>query len=209
MLKYGHNEKMTFCAFIGREQQKLFWGIILFIRRVPPSNFVVVTFLLTSLRKGYFLRRRLKRYRLLMEKIAVLMVFDIRLQMMYGYMFSSIMLTFFTEMSPLRTPVPLQMNMWATMVNAMHHCHSNFNLLYSFSIHPDLSTKYWLLPKTFVALAFTMPRNASELKFLHCKESMDISHNIFYAFYGEKELLTECSIVWRVVFNQYRHCMRG
>ena len=81
MLKYGRYEKkMTFCVFIGHERQKLFWGIIIFIRRVIPSNFAVVTFLLTSLRKGYYLRRRFKRYRLLMEKIAVLIVFDIRLQ---------------------------------------------------------------------------------------------------------------------------------
>ena len=79
MLKYGRNETMTFFVLIGHERQKLFWGIIIFIRRVPPSNFVVVTFLLTSLRQGYFLRRRLKRYRLLMAEIAVLMVFDIRL----------------------------------------------------------------------------------------------------------------------------------
>ena len=71
---------MTFCVFIGHEQQKLFWGIIIFIRRVPPSNFAVVTFFLTSLRKGYLLRRRLKRYRLLMEESALLVVFDIRLQ---------------------------------------------------------------------------------------------------------------------------------
>ena len=74
-------QKMTFCVFIGHERQKLFWGIIIFIRRVPPSNFVVVTFLLTSLRKCYFLRRLLKRYRLLMAEIALLMfVFYIRLQ---------------------------------------------------------------------------------------------------------------------------------
>ena len=80
MLKYGRNEKNDVCVFIGHERRKLFWGIIIFIRRVLPSNFVVVTFLLTSLRKGCFLRRRLKRYRLLIEKFAVLMLFDIRLQ---------------------------------------------------------------------------------------------------------------------------------
>ena len=80
MLKYERNEKMTFCVFIGHERQKLFWVTIIFIRRVPPSNYVVVTFLLTSLRKGYFLRRQLRRYRLLMAEIAVLMVFDIQSQ---------------------------------------------------------------------------------------------------------------------------------
>ena len=76
MLNYGRIEKMTFYVFIGHERQKLFRGIIIF----PPSNFVVVTFLLTSFWKDYFLRRRRKRYRLLMEEIAVLMAFDIRLQ---------------------------------------------------------------------------------------------------------------------------------
>ena len=58
MLKYGRNEKMKFFGFVGHERQKLFWGIFIFIKRVPPSNVVVVTFLLTSLRKGYFLCRR-------------------------------------------------------------------------------------------------------------------------------------------------------
>ena len=75
MLKYGRNEKMTFCILIGHDRQKRFWGIFIFISRVPPSTFVVVTFLLTSLRKGYFLRRRLNLYRLLMAEIAVLMFF--------------------------------------------------------------------------------------------------------------------------------------
>ena len=78
MLKYGRNEKMTFCVFIGHERQ-LFWGIIIFIMIVPPSNLVAVTFFLASLRKGYFLRRRLKRYRLLIAEIAVLLVSDVRL----------------------------------------------------------------------------------------------------------------------------------
>ena len=75
MLKYGRNEKMTFFVFIDHERQKLFWGIFIFIRRVPPSNLVGVTFLLTSLWKGYILRRRHKRYWPLMAEIAVLMFF--------------------------------------------------------------------------------------------------------------------------------------
>ena len=36
-------------------------------------------FLLTSLRKDYFLRRRIQRYRFLMAEIPVLLVLDIRL----------------------------------------------------------------------------------------------------------------------------------
>ena len=72
MLKYGRNEKMTLCVFLGHERQKLFWGIIIFIRRVPSSHFAVVTVLLAFLRKGCFLRRRLKRYQILIEEIAVL-----------------------------------------------------------------------------------------------------------------------------------------
>ena len=75
---------MTFCVLIGHEQKKKKKnkGIINFIRRVPPSAFVLVTFVLAVLRKGYFLRQRLKRYQLLMEEIAVLMLlfFYIRLQ---------------------------------------------------------------------------------------------------------------------------------
>ena len=35
--------------------------------------------------------------------------------MMYGYNFCSIVLTFFTETSPLRTSAPLGKHMWATM----------------------------------------------------------------------------------------------
>ena len=53
MLKYGRNEKMTLSVFSCHERQKLFWGIIICIRRVPPSHLVVVTFLLTALRNGY------------------------------------------------------------------------------------------------------------------------------------------------------------
>ena len=104
-------------------------GIIIFIRRIPPSNFVVVTFLLTSLRKVYFLRRRLRRYRFLMTVIAVLMFLflysvarvlaefqcKIDLCMMDRYNSSSIMLTIFTKTSPLRTSAPLRKHMWATM----------------------------------------------------------------------------------------------
>ena len=59
MLKYGRNEKMAFCVFIGHERQKLFVGIIIFKRRVRPSNFVVVTFLLLCMRgllEGVFSR---------------------------------------------------------------------------------------------------------------------------------------------------------
>ena len=55
MLKYGRNEKIKFCVFIGHERQKLFGAIIIFIKRVPSSNLVVVTFLLTPLQKRIFL----------------------------------------------------------------------------------------------------------------------------------------------------------
>ena len=39
-----------------------FLAILIFIMGVSLSNFVVVSFLLTSLRKVYFLRQRLRRY---------------------------------------------------------------------------------------------------------------------------------------------------
>ena len=54
MLKYGRNEKMTFCIFMGHEWRKLFLCIFIFIIGVPPSSFIVVSFLLMSLRKDYF-----------------------------------------------------------------------------------------------------------------------------------------------------------
>ena len=41
MLKYGCNEKNDGLRLIGHERHKLFWGIFIFIRRVPPSNLVV------------------------------------------------------------------------------------------------------------------------------------------------------------------------
>ena len=50
MLKYGRNEKMMLYVFICHERRKLFWGIIIFIRRVPPSNFLA-----NLLTKGLFL----------------------------------------------------------------------------------------------------------------------------------------------------------
>ena len=43
----------------------LFYGMFIFIMGVSPSNFVIVSFFLTSLRKGYFLRQRIRRYRFL------------------------------------------------------------------------------------------------------------------------------------------------
>ena len=55
MLTYGRNAKMTFCVFMRQERHKPFWGMFIFIMGVSPSNFVVVSFLLTSLRKGLFL----------------------------------------------------------------------------------------------------------------------------------------------------------
>ena len=58
MLKYicdETNDVLRFC----NERHQLFWGIFIFIIGVPPSYFVAVSFLLTSLRKDDFLRRRL------------------------------------------------------------------------------------------------------------------------------------------------------
>ena len=50
MLKYGRNEKMTICLFIGYERHKPVLCIFVFMMGVPPSNFVVVVFT-----KGLFL----------------------------------------------------------------------------------------------------------------------------------------------------------
>ena len=60
-------------AFLLVTNDKSCFGASLF----PLSNVFVVTFLLTSLRKGYFLRRWLRRYRFLMAEIAVFMGFFI------------------------------------------------------------------------------------------------------------------------------------
>ena len=133
-----------------------------------------------------------------MAEIAVVMVFifgctllaefqcGLDLCMMDGYNFSRIMLTFFTATSPLRTPAPLRKHNYVgdngttlcLIVIPISICFKAFQY-----IRIILSTKYCLLPKTFVVLMFTTPRKASELKFLHCKERMDI-HTILYSFYG-------------------------
>ena len=47
-------QKMTFCVFMSHEHQKPFLGIFIFIMGVAPSNFVVVSFLLTFFTKGLF-----------------------------------------------------------------------------------------------------------------------------------------------------------
>ena len=78
MLKYGRNEKNDVCVLLVTNDIRSF-GASMFSLVVPQSNCVVVSFLLTSLRKDYFLRRRLQRYRFLMAEIAVLLVLDIRL----------------------------------------------------------------------------------------------------------------------------------
>ena len=51
MLTYGRNAKMTFCFFMSQERHKPFLGMFIFIMGVSPSNFVVVSFLLTSLQE--------------------------------------------------------------------------------------------------------------------------------------------------------------
>ena len=79
MLTYGRNAKMTFCVFMSQERHKPFLGMFIFIMGVSPSNFVVVSFLLTSLRKGYFLRQRIRRYRFLKAGTAALLVLNILL----------------------------------------------------------------------------------------------------------------------------------
>ena len=55
MLKYGRNEKMTFCAFTGLERQKLFWGIFIFLYESPSIKFSRCDFLANFLTKGLFL----------------------------------------------------------------------------------------------------------------------------------------------------------
>ena len=75
MLTYGRNAKMTFCVFMSQERHKPFSGMFIFIMGVSPSDFAVVNFLLTSLRKGYYLRQRIRRYRFLKAGTAVLLFY--------------------------------------------------------------------------------------------------------------------------------------
>ena len=70
MLKYGRNEKLTFCVFIGHERQKLFWGIFI------PIIKCFRDFLANIHKKGLFLTSTtLRHYRFLMAEIAILMGF--------------------------------------------------------------------------------------------------------------------------------------
>ena len=186
-------KNVTFCVFIGHERQKLFWGIIYFIRRVLPSNFVVVTFLLSSLRKGHFLRRRLKRYRPLMEKIAVLMVFDIRLHAssrismrnrhvydgwVYVKQYYADVLLFrnVTVESVSTSPkayVGDNGSTLCTVVISTSICFKAFQYIRICQRNTDFYPKHLLC------------RRFNEL--FQCKERMDISHTIVYSFYGEKK----------------------
>ena len=56
------------------------------------------------------------------------------------------MLTVFTETSPVRTSEPLRKHMWETMDQGYVLLSFQFQFAFKLSIHPDLSTKYWLLP---------------------------------------------------------------
>ena len=136
-------KKVTFCIFIGHKRQKLFWGTIIVIRRVLPSNFVIVTFLLTSLRKVYSLRRLLKHYWLLMEKIAVLILFCIRLQASSWISMQSMCIWWMgIFLAVLCRRSLLERHHWERQhhsesihvcgrqwIDAMYRWHSNFNLL--------------------------------------------------------------------------------
>ena len=139
MLKNGRNAKMTFCFFIGHGRQKLFWGIFKFIMGVPPSN--VVTFLLTSLRKGYFLRRRLRCCRFKWQNCSVDgFIFGCKLLaefqcgidkcMLDGYNICSRIWRFFNETSPLRKRQRhFESICGRQWINAVFNSHSNFSLL--------------------------------------------------------------------------------
>ena len=46
-------KKMSFCAFVGHERYKLSLGIFIVIVGAPPSSCVIISFLLTNLRKDF------------------------------------------------------------------------------------------------------------------------------------------------------------
>ena len=125
MLNYGRNWKLTFCIFIGHERQKLFWSSL---RSLGEALHQILSLWFSYLLPYERAISYANDSNAIDEEIAVFMVFDIRLQTSsrismrnrfvydgWGYIFSSIMLTFFTETSAMRTSAPLRKHMWATM----------------------------------------------------------------------------------------------
>ena len=172
-----------------------------------PSITFCLTFVLTSLRKGYFLYWRLRRYRLLMAEIAVLMVFDIRLQassrismqnrFVYDeYNFSSIMLTFFywniaTENVSATSKAYMgdSGSTLCSIVIAIPVCFKAFQYIWICQWNAGFYTKH--------LLHWHSRRLKTPLSWNSCiAKNVWIFHTVFYSFYGEKVLLTECSNIW-------------
>ena len=122
MLKYGRNEKMTFCVFIGHEQQKLFWGIFI------PIIKYFRDFLANVLKKGLFLTSTTQTlpifngencsfdgFFFFYIRLQASSLISMRNRSVYDvWIRFSILLTLFSEGS----------------INPMLNCHANFNLLY-------------------------------------------------------------------------------
>ena len=76
------------------------------------------------------------------------------------------MLTFFTEMPPLRTSATLRKHMWATM--DQRHVPLSFKFQFALKLFntPGSVDEILAFTKTIGCVTFTMPRHASELKCL-------------------------------------------
>ena len=155
-----------------------------------------------------------------MEKIVVLMLCYIRFhrstrismrnpRMMDGYIFSSIMPTFFTGTSPLRMSVPLRKHMWATV----DRCYVPLSFQFQFALKLFSSSgsvnETLAFTKKFVALTYMTPRNASEMIFF-IANNVSIFHTSPSIYFTERKncWLNAAMSGW-VVDNQYRHCIRG
>ena len=114
MLKYGRNEKLKFCIYIGHEGQKLFWGIIIFIRKSPSIKFCRCDFLTIFLTKGLFLTSTTQTLPTFNGGFCSVDVFSyIRSQA--SSRISMRNRCAYDETSPLRTSVLLRKHKWATM----------------------------------------------------------------------------------------------
>ena len=133
---------------------------------------------MTSLRKGYFLRQRLERYRLLMEKIAVLMGFflfgckllaecqcGIDVCIIDGYMlnnyYADVLYHSVTTENVSTTPKAYMGDDGSTLCTVANPISICFKAFQYIRICQRNTGFY---PKAFVALTFTTHRNASEIK---------------------------------------------
>ena len=207
--------KKDVLRFIGHERQKLFGGIFIFIRRVPLSNLVVLTFVTKPLRKCYFLRRRLKRYRLFLWRKLLFwwfLIFHCKLLAEFQcgidvfamdcYNSSSIILTFFTETSPLRALAPLPKRVWATMDQGYVKLSFQFQFALKLSNTSGSVNKILAFAKNICCVDIHKKIPVLQRTYWYFTSS-------FIHFTGRKICWLNAAMSGRVVLNQSRHCIRG